>query len=113
MARLPQRFFRLVIIISSASRRKYTKPQHWLYATLFLSGLASRLLYTEENNTMTVTALSPQAHAIQSSRAPEAAEGSKPDRDGDADDSSVGATASSGVSASAPKGMGGVVDTRA
>lgn len=62
---------------------------------------------------MTVTALSPQAPAIQMSRTPEAAEGSKPDRDGDADDSNVGATASSGVSASAPKGMGAVVDTRA
>jgi hypothetical protein len=62
---------------------------------------------------MTVTALSPPAQPFQLSRTPEAAEGSKPDRDSDADDRNVGATANAGVSAAAPKGMGATVDTRA
>lgn len=62
---------------------------------------------------MTITALSPPAHAIQSPRVPEAAEGPGPDHDRDADNKNVGAAASSGVSASVPKGMGAAVNTRA
>ena len=62
---------------------------------------------------MTITALSPPAHAMHLSRAPEAAEGPGPDHDGDADNRNVGAAANAGVSASMPKGMGAMVDTRA
>jgi hypothetical protein len=62
---------------------------------------------------MNITALSPPAHAMQLSRMPEATEGSGPDRDGDADNKNVGAAANSGASASVPKGMGAMVDTRA
>lgn len=62
---------------------------------------------------MTITALSPPAHAMPLSRVPEAAEGPRPDRDGDADEKNVGAAANSGVSALVPKSMGAMVDTRA
>jgi hypothetical protein len=62
---------------------------------------------------MTVTSLSLPAQPMQLSRTPEAMEGSKSDRDGDKDDRNVATAASAGVSASAPKGMGVAVDTRA
>jgi hypothetical protein len=62
---------------------------------------------------MTVTSLSLPVHPMQASRTPEAMKGSKSERDGDSDDGNVTTAANAGVSASAPKGMGVAVDTRA
>ncbi len=60
---------------------------------------------------MTIAALPPMS--AMPSRTPEVKEGPGPDHDGDADDKSVGAAASAGISASAPQGMGALVDTQA
>ncbi len=61
---------------------------------------------------MSISALSPMVHAQPFTHAPEATEGSGPDKDGDSDDRSTSAT-SSVVSSSVPSTMGKSVDTKA